>query len=144
MNFPVVFIPIIVGCLTQFTKFLLLAVKSKKVEFKNLLGPGHMPSAHTAFVVSLVTMVAYFDGVFSTAFAISTVLAYIVIYDAANIRTNIGFNGQVVNQLIKNIDSVKQKDYPKLREVVGHKPSEIFVGAIFGFGLSTLLILVIY
>lgn len=144
MNFPIFIIPIIVGCVVQFTKFLLLAIKNGKVKCKYLFGPGHMPSAHTAFVVSLATVVAYFDGVFSTTFAISIVVAYIVIYDAVNIRTNIGYNGKVVNQLIKEIPSINKNNYKILKEVVGHKIGEAFIGAIFGFALSVLLILVLF
>ncbi len=103
-----------------------------------------MPSAHTAFVVSLATTVFYFDGMFSTAFAISVVLAYIVIYDAVNIRTNIGYNAKIVNQLIKETPNIEKEKYPTLREVVGHKPEEVFVGAVFGFVLSILLILMLF
>ena len=144
MDYPIVIIPIIVGCATQFTKFLLLAVKNKKLKFKSLFGPGHMPSAHTAFVVSLATTVFYFDGMLSTSFAISVVLAYIVVYDAVNIRTNIGYNGKIVNRLIKEIPNIEKEKYPILREVVGHKPEEAFVGAVFGFTLSVLLILTLF
>ena len=144
MDYPIVIIPIVVGCAAQFTKFLLLAAKNKKLEFKSLFRPGHMPSAHTAFVVSLATIIFYFDGAFSTSFAISIVLAYIVIYDAVNIRMNIGHNGKIVNQLIKEIPNIEKEKYPILKEVVGHKPKEAFVGAVFGLVLSVLLILVLF
>ena len=100
-----------------------------------------MPSAHTAFVISLATTIAYFDGVFSTTFAISIVLSYIVIYDAANIRTNIGYNGKIVNQLIKEVPGIEEENYPILKEIVGHRPIEILIGAIFGFALTALLII---
>jgi len=100
-----------------------------------------MPSAHTAFVVSIVTVVAFFDGIYSNTFAISLVFSYIVIYDALNIRTNIGHNGKVVNKLIKEISGIKKGDYPILRERVGHSPLEVLVGAIFGFILTIFLII---
>ena len=143
MIYPIVIVPIIVGCATQFAKFLLLAKKNKEIKCGYLLSPGHMPSAHTAFVVSLMTIVSYFDGIFSTTFAISTVLSYIVIYDAANIRTNIGYNGKIVNKLIGEIPGIKKESYPILKEIVGHKPLEILVGAIFGFILTILLIIIL-
>ena len=143
MDYPIVIIPIIVGCAAQFAKFLLLAAKNKRLKFKSLFGPGHMPSAHTAFVVSLATTVFYFDGALSTSFAISVVLAYVVIYDAINIRTNIGYNGKIVNRLIKEIPNIEKEKYPILKEVVGHKLEEAFVGAVFGFTLSVLLILIL-
>ena len=142
MSYPIFIIPIIVGCAAQFTKFLVLAIKNKKLKIGSLFGPGHMPSAHTAFVISLATTIFYFDGAFSSSFAISVALAYIVVYDAVKIRTNIGYNAKIVNQLIKEIPNIKKEKYPTLREVVGHKPEEAFVGAVFGFTLSILLILI--
>jgi acid phosphatase family membrane protein YuiD len=102
-----------------------------------------MPSAHTAFVISLATAAAYFDGVFSTTFAISIVLSYIVIYDAANIRTNIGYNGKIVNQLIKDVPGIKKESYPILKEIVGHRPMEILIGTILGFVLTMFLIILL-
>jgi hypothetical protein len=140
MIYPIIIIPIITGCVVQSIKFALSVVKHKKIEFKYLFGPGHMPSAHTAFVVSLITTVAYYDSIFSTTFAISLVLAYIVIYDALKIRTNIGYNGQVVNKLIRELPDIARENYPVLKERVGHKLSEVFVGAGLGFVITILLI----
>lgn len=143
MDCPIFIIPIVVGIITQSTKFLLFAIRHKKIDLKFIFISGHMPSAHTAFVVSLATVVAFFDGIYSTAFTISIVLAYIVVYDALKIRTNIGHNGKIVNQLIKEISGINKKNYPILRERVGHKPLEVLVGAILGFALTAFLIIVL-
>ena len=141
MIYPIVIIPIIVGCITQSIKFLLSVIRHKKIKLEFIFTSGHMPSAHTAFVVSLVTVTAFFDGIFSTTFTISFVLAYIVIYDALKIRTNIGYNGKIINKLIQEIPEIKKGDYPILRERVGHRPSEVLVGAVLGFILTVFLII---
>jgi len=137
-------IPIIIGCVTQFIKFSLSVIRHKKIDLKFLMISGHMPSAHSAFVVSLLTVVAHYDGIFSTTFTVSFILAYIVIYDALKIRTNIGYNGAVINKLIeklnKEIPEIKKEDYPILRERVGHRPLEVLVGSILGFVLTMILI----
>lgn len=143
MNYPIIIIPIIVGSTTQLIKFLLFIIKHKKVDLKFLVTSGHMPSAHSAFVVSLITVVAFFDGIFSTTFTISFVLAYIIIYDALKIRTNIGYNGAIINKLVKNLPKNKQNGYPILRERVGHLPLEVLVGIILGFTLTILLIIIL-
>ena len=143
MVYPIVIIPIIVGCIAQSIKFLLSVIKHKKIELKFLLISGHMPSAHSAFVVSLVTVIAFFDGIYSTAFAISFVLAYIVIYDALKIRINIGYNGEIINKLIKEIPGIKKEDYPILRERIGHKPLEVLAGSMLGFILTIFLIILL-
>ena len=141
MIYPTVIIPIMVGCVTQSIKFLLFVIKHKKIEPKFLLTSGHMPSAHSAFVISLVTVIAFFDGVFSTAFTVSFILAYIVIYDALKIRTNIGYNGEAINKLIREVPEIKKEDYPILRERVGHRPMEVLAGSILGFALTIFLIM---
>lgn len=102
-----------------------------------------MPSAHSAFVVSLATVVANFDGIFSTTFAISIVLAYIVIYDALIIRTNIGYNGRVINKLVKEFPQIKKEDYPVMKEIVGHNFLEVIVGTVLGFAFSILFIIML-
>ena len=143
MIYPIVIIPIIVGCVTQCTKVVLHIIKYKKINLKFLLISGHMPSAHTAFVISITTVVAFFDGIYSTAFAISFVFSYIVIYVALKIRINIGHNGKIINKLVREIPDIKKENYPILRERVGHKPLEALVGAILGFTLTIFLIIIL-
>ncbi len=140
MNYPVIIVPIIVGVIAQSTKFLLSILKHRKIEFKYLFGPGHMPSAHTAFVVSLTTTVAHRDGIFSSVFAASFVLAYITVYDAFAIRIHIGRNGEIINKLVSEIPGIERKSYPRLKERVGHRPLEILAGAVFGLVFTVLLI----
>lgn len=140
MIYPIVLIPIIIGITTQLTKFLLSIIKHKKIELKYLLISGHMPSAHTAFVVSITTIVGIRETIFSTLFAITFVFSYIVVYDALKIRINIGKNGKIINKLVREISGINEDDYPILRERVGHKPLEVLVGGIFGFLMTILLI----
>lgn len=141
MTYPFFIVPIIAGCITQATKFILSIVKHDKVEIKYLLTSGHMPSSHTAFVVSLTTMVAIKEGFSSMLFAITFVFSYIVIYDAMFIRTNIGHNGKVMNDLIREITGIKKENYPILRERVGHKPLEVLVGGVMGLAITSILML---
>lgn len=143
MYYPYFIIPIIAGCITQATKFLLSIVKHNKVEIKYLLTSGHMPSSHTAFVVSLTTMVGIKEGVYSMLFAITFVFSYIVIYDAMFIRTNIGHNGKVMNDLIREISGIKKENYPILRERVGHRPLEVLVGGVMGAAITSILMLIL-
>jgi len=140
MTYPIVLIPIIIGIITQLTKFLLSIIRHKKIDLKYLLISGHMPSAHTAFVVSITTIVGLKETVFSTLFAVTFVFSYIVIYDALKIRINIGKNGKIINKLIKEIPGINSGNYPLLRERVGHRPIEVLVGGFFGFFITILLI----
>lgn len=136
MIYPLVIIPVIVGIITQSLKFLLSVVRHNKIEFKYLFTSGHMPSSHTAFVISLVIVMAIEEGIDSSIFAVSFVFAHIVIYDAIYIRANIGNNGMAINKLVKEASGIKKHDFPILRERVGHTPSEVLVGGILGIILT--------
>jgi acid phosphatase family membrane protein YuiD len=94
--------------------------KRKKVRFVN---PGGMPSGHSAFVTALVVTVAYRDGIGSTMFMISAVIALIVMYDAITLRQEAGLHAKVLNKL---------KSGSKLEESLGHTFWEVTVGAVFG------------
>lgn len=95
------------------------------------LKSGGMPSGHSAFVGALVVMVANREGVGSLAFAISAVLAVVVMYDAIHLRGEAGKHASVLNQL---------KPGANLEESLGHTHWQVIVGACFGglvaFGLA--------
>ena len=99
---------------------------------------GHMPSAHTGFMASLVTSVGYYAGMDSGAFTIAVALAIIVIDDALRLRIYMGDQGRRLNFIIEQL-KIDKKDFPRLKERVGHRTSEVIVGAILGFVLTYFL-----
>lgn len=132
-------IPIFVGSFTQIVKFFFYSTRHGW-DIRYAMTHGHMPSAHTAFIISLVTSVGLFDTDHfrSGAFAISVILAIIVIDDAVRLRMYMGDQGRYLNMLIRQLP-VDEKKYPRLKERVGHKISEVVVGGILGFFLTILL-----
>ena len=133
-------IPITVGILAQMIKFALYTVKHGW-DPEYIFTHGHMPSAHTALVVSLLTSVGYYEGPHSGAFALSAVLAFIVIDDAARIRMHLGDQGRYLNMLIEQLKGeIDEQKFPRLKERVGHRTSEIIAGAIVGFFLTIIFI----
>lgn len=137
-DYLVFLIPIAVGILTQLLKFVIYSVRHGwNIEY--VFTHGHMPSAHTALVVSLLTTVGYYEGVHTGAFALSAVLAFIVIDDAARLRMHLGDQGRYLNMLVEQLPIDKEK-FPRLKERVGHRVSEVIVGGIVGFVLSIVFI----
>ncbi len=131
-------IPITVGVLTQAIKFGIYTYKHGfNIEYA--FTHGHMPSAHTSLVVSLLSSVAYYEGVHSGAFALSAVLAFIVIDDAARIRMYLGDQGRYLNMLVDQLN-LEKEHFPRLKERVGHRVSEIIGGAFTGLFLTLFLI----
>ena len=122
----------------QLFKFIADAIKHKRLNFKRLAETGGMPSSHSAVVTSLMTSLAIKYGVDSPYFALSFVFGIIVMYDAAGVRRAAGKQAGILNQLIYS-NQVKVDTNEKLKELLGHTPFEVLVGAIWGIVLSFIL-----
>lgn len=135
-------VPIFVGIIVQMIKFVLYSLKHGW-DIRYAFTHGHMPSAHTALAISLVTSVGYFEGIQDATFAVSIVLAFIIIDDAARLRMHLGDQGRYLNMLVQELTqqlNINEKQYPRLKERTGHRVSEVIVGGLLGFFLSVLLI----
>ena len=100
-----------------------------------------MPSAHSATVCALTTAAALEYGAGSFEFAVSFVLAMVVMYDAIGVRRETGKQAKLLNSILMenplklNAEVLQEK----LKEYVGHTPLQVLAGAILGIGLSLLL-----
>ena len=131
-------IPIVVSIVTQIIKFVMFGMKHGwKLEY--LATHGHMPSAHTAFAISLLTSIGYYEGVGSGAFAVAVAVAFLIIDDAVRLRMYLGDQGRYLNTLVQTL-KLSTDAFPRLKERVGHRTSEVLVGGFVGFFLSTILI----
>lgn len=135
-----VFIPVLAGGMAQLTKFIIFSFKNG-LNWNYFMTHGHMPSAHSAFAVSLVTTVGYLDGVFGAPFVIALALGVIIIDDAIRLRMYLGDQGRYLNMLVQSL-SLNPDKYPRLKERIGHRTSEVIVGLIYGFLLTIGLIYV--
>lgn len=122
--------------IAQVMKMIVHLIATKKLDFSRLVDSGGMPSSHTALVVSLSTAVGLTEGWHSVAFAIAACFAMIIIYDATNLRRSAGYHAQVLNDVVPQLLKGKLLGegfaFPKLRELLGHNPLEVFVGGILG------------
>jgi len=121
---------IFAGFGAQLVKIIGLWFKHKSLHWKDLLVTGGMPSSHSAFVVSLATIVYLAEGV-STAFAISLVLAFIVVRDAFGVRRTVGEEGIAINQMLKKLKLHKETHFS-----MGHTPLQVMVGSLLGFVIA--------
>ena len=114
-------------------------IKGNKTRFswRNLTVYSGMPSGHSALTVSLATIVFLFEG-FSSAFAVSMILAILTIRDAVGLRRQIGKQGEIINDLVADLDEDDLLDakYPQLAERIGHTRKQVLAGAIIGFLVS--------
>ena len=118
---------------TQVIKFILFTVKSRRVNFKIFSTTGGMPSSHSAGVMGLSTMVGILQGYDSILFAMSLGFSLIIMYDAAGLRRAAGKTAACLNKMMEDFyHHDLQSVGGKLKELLGHTPFEVFVGAIFG------------
>ncbi|MBN3040292.1 MAG: divergent PAP2 family protein [Candidatus Omnitrophica bacterium] len=115
------------------------AIKHKRFDFYWLLGTGGMPSAHSAAVVALVISVARELGSSSPIFALCVLFALITMFDAQTWRRSIGFQAKVLNSMMEDLQEGKKIEDDRLRELVGHTPFEVFIGALVGAGITVLI-----
>lgn len=137
---PYLVIPFVVWIITQFLKFI-LAAAAGKLDFRYLYASGGMPSVHSAVVTSLVTTAFLVDGPQSPLFGITAILAAIVMYDSFGVRRSSGEQATAINVILDSLQEDKIRlNHPqhRLRELLGHKPLEVTVGAGLGFFLACL------
>jgi len=133
------YVPLFTWALAQAVKFSLAVIKG---QYKPalLFSSGGMPSVHSATVASLATVALIDGGPISPLFGITGVFAAIVMYDSLGVRRSAGEQARALNHLIDDLmqaGTIKSHGkYGHLKEVLGHRPLEVAVGAIMGFLLT--------
>ena len=125
------------GILAAFTgqiiKFIIFTIRTKKVNFKIFTTTGGMPSTHSAAVISLSTIVGILEGFDSIIFALSLGFSLIIMYDAAGLRRAAGKTAACLNKVMEEMYNHDLEAVGgKLKELLGHTPLEVWVGAAYG------------
>ena len=131
-------ITILISALAQSIKPFTYWVRTREFAWRHMAEMGGMPSSHSAMVSGLATGIGLENGFDSPFFAIATILAVIVVYDAAGIRQQAGTHAYVINRIIAVLLSGHPIQEHHLEEVLGHSRTEAFVGVLFGVGLMFL------
>ncbi len=134
------------GWLTaQILKVFTGVFKLRKFNLVELLfGTGGMPSSHTAAVVALAVSCALSHGLNSGVFAVAALLSIIVMRDATGVRREAGEQAKVLNRIMQDLFSSAHHDdiNRNLKELVGHTPLQVFVGALVGVAVPFLMALI--
>ena len=107
-------------------------LQTHKWDFALLLQPGGMPSSHSALVIGLAHGVGLMAGDDTVAFALSFVLAMVVIYDATGIRRQAGLHAGLINAMIEDLTAGHPLKNEQLKEVLGHTPLQVLAGILLG------------
>src|SRR2546425_11927341 len=124
--------------IAQVSKTILELFRQRKLILSRLVSSGGMPSSHSALVTGLATAIGRETGLGSAVFAVSVVLAAIVMYDAAGVRRAVSIQARILNQMIDEAFQGHPFAEKRLRELIGHTPIQVFVGALLGIAIGLL------
>lgn len=128
-------------CAVLFTQALKVPIhyaQTRVWELHKMIDAGGMPSSHAAGVVALAGALWWVVGPQSPIFATAVVFAAVVLYDAGGIRRHAGEHAVLLNRIAMEFSQRSQigpeeaAEGERLKEILGHEPAEIFVGAIVG------------
>jgi len=131
----ILILTVLSGLLIQALKVFLVYLKERRLNFRIFVQTGGMPSSHCASVATLSTLVGLRQGLDSPLFAVTAFFSFIVMYDAAGLRRAAGRQAMVLNRIMEDLKLGKMGD-TRLRELLGHTPVEVLVGALFGIAFA--------
>ncbi|EFR31515.1 divergent PAP2 family protein [Eremococcus coleocola] len=141
--------------LAQLIKYPIAAIFNKRAAKINIItSTGGMPSSHSAAVSSLISALIFEYGFASPYVAIATVFGVIIMFDSMGVRRQSGEQGVVLDILARHHQHILEKeekprketsvnpidltnslinyDQMVIKRYMGHTPSEVIAGIIFG------------
>jgi acid phosphatase family membrane protein YuiD len=112
--------------------------KTRELNWSLLFSTGGMPSSHSALVSAAALSIGLNNGFGSAAFALSIVLAMVIIYDASGIRRQAGLHAEKINVLVNEFLQGQPISQVQLREVLGHTHRQVIAGIFLGVAIALL------
>ncbi len=147
--------PVVAWAIAQVAKVALSSIRQRRLNLRVLADPGGMPSSHSAIVMGLTTAIGHHGGLTSPSFAIAIIFSFVVMYDAAGVRRAAGRQAAVLNRagvrraagrqaavlnrLVQDLVHMRGMQEMELRELLGHTPFEVLVGAVLGVAVGLIL-----
>jgi acid phosphatase family membrane protein YuiD len=135
----VLLITILTWILAQTLKVINGYFHEKRFNFRWFVGTGGMPSSHAAGVVALATACGLAQGFDSVVFGLAAVFAMVTMFDAQGVRRETGQQAEILNRILDDIYSKGEIQEGRLKELIGHTPFQVFVGALLGCCSSIML-----
>ncbi|KAL2468932.1 Acid phosphatase/vanadium-dependent haloperoxidase-related protein [Forsythia ovata] len=118
--------------IAQSMKIFLNFCVERKWDFRIMFASGGMPSSHSALCTALTTSVAICHGVADSLFPVCLGFSLIVMYDAIGVRRHAGMQAEVLNLIVEDLFQGHPISQRKLKELLGHTPSQVLAGALLG------------
>jgi len=133
-------------CTAQILKLVFYLLTHKKRKTRDAIETviwrtGGMPSSHSAVVCSLATSAAIYEGVDSNFFIFCLIFAMVVLRDSVGVRRAAGLQARALNSLGKQSADKTGIVFRSVKEIQGHTPLEVFVGATLGILIAVIFYL---
>jgi len=124
----------LIACVSaQTLKLVFEFAQHRSINPRVLVETGGMPSSHSALVTALACAVGQTIGWNTPAFAVTSVFAVIVMYDAAGVRQAAGKQAKVLNQILDELfQEHAEFNQDRLKELLGHTPVQVIAGSALG------------
>ncbi len=127
--------------LAQLLKTLIVLFGRRRASAKDaavtiLWKTGGMPSSHSALVNALAISIGFSEGFSSNLFIVTLAFSLIVMRDALGVRRSSGMQARLLNNLGRDIDNALKIPFSPVKEVLGHTPLEVLVGALLGLSIG--------
>lgn len=116
----------------QLIKVFIGVIKTKRFDFRWLVGTGGMPSAHASGASALAVTSGFDYGFNSGIFALAVVFAIVTMFDAQGVRRSAGSQAKILNRVMDDIYWKGKIQESRLKELIGHTPVEVIIGSIMG------------
>lgn len=136
---PPLVLAVIAMLTVQLFKFFFYWAWNGKADFTRLVGTGGMPSAHSASVTALTVAVGISSGWNSAFFGAVAFFSLVIMYDATGIRRAAGRQAQILNRMLDELKDYHKLEPVRLKELLGHTPLEVLLGAAYGAFIAALL-----
>ena len=113
-----------------------------KFSWERPFGDGGMPSGHSATVSAVMLSTGLYAGFDTPVFAVSAILAIVVMHDAMNVRLESGKQAHLLNVMADTFEKVTGEDLPndkKLKELLGHTPLQVAAGCALGLLIAVIV-----
>lgn len=133
-------VPFIGWIVAQLLKYL-FELNKDGFQLKDLYTSGGFPSSHASSTVSLAVYIGITEGWGTSIFALSALMAAVVMYDSLGVRRTVQEHTRMLQEL-SNKEKVNL-NIKNTRTGKGHTPKEVFGGFVVGLLVGTLTALLV-
>ena len=127
---------VLAWAVAQLCKLLIELIAHHRRDWARCTGDGGIPRGNSATVTALAVAALLQYGAASFQFAISAVLAIIVMHDAMGVRWQAGQHARTINELLLKLSDTPPEQL--LEEFLGHTPLQVACGALLGAAVAIL------